>query len=142
MSHQHWIQNYTTQDTTFSRKLETALYKSPCTHSLTRSSKISLSLSLSLSNFLTQPKCNAFLNFDFFRFNWNCWVSGSSDTRLLNKWLNKRVFIKNLTLWITILKTYGKPNVAPRMTQLQDSLTPHGKTTLAHFAFTRHIPTL
>ena len=28
--------------------------------------------------------------------------------------------------------------MAPRMTQLQDSLTPHGKTTQAHFAFTRH----
>ena len=35
-------------------------------------------------------------------------------------------------------RTYKKPNVTPRMTQLQDSLTPHSKATLAHFAFTRH----
>ena len=32
--------------------------------------------------------------------------------------------------------------MAPHMTQLQDLLTPHGKATLAHFAFTRHTPTL
>ena len=71
-----------------------------------------------------------------------CWISGNFDTKLLNKRLNKELLFENLTLWITILKTYGKPNVAPRITQLQDSLTPHGKATLAHFAFTRHTPTL
>ena len=40
-----------------------------------------------------------------FRGGWSgfCWVSGSPDTKLLNKNLNKRVFIWNLTLWITIL---------------------------------------
>ena len=56
-------------------------------------------------------------------------------------WTRELLF-KSLTLWIATLKTYGKPNVAPRITQLQDSLTPHDKATLAHFAFTRYTPTL
>ena len=56
-------------------------------------------------------------------------------------WIRELLF-KNSTLWITTLKTYGKPNVAPHLTELQDSLTPHGKATLAHFAFTRDTPIL
>ena len=72
-----------------------------------------------------------------FRGGWSgfCWVSGSPDTKLLSKKLNKRVFIWNLTLWITILYNWLTDTSA---LQTRHLLT---KYTCTHLT-SRHLHTL